>query len=164
MKDQNLDHSRYKVIPRVLVFIFHSGHILLIRDSHKKKWQGKYNAPGGHVEFGEDIHSAARRELEEEAGITGVNLQLVGNIMIDVEPELGISLFLIKGEAASTEVRSSNEGEVTWLDIKQIDNHEILDDMRELIPLVDQWKTGDHMIIGHYQNIKNEEVRIFSNT
>lgn len=48
----------------------HLIHVLLIRrgwDPYKDCWA----LPGGHVDTGEDTETAARRELEEETGLTG---------------------------------------------------------------------------------------------
>ena len=45
------------------------GEVLLI-EKQKPAWQhGKWNLPGGHVEFGEDGPRPAIRELREETGI-----------------------------------------------------------------------------------------------
>jgi 8-oxo-dGTP pyrophosphatase MutT (NUDIX family) len=46
-----------------------------------------YNGIGGHIEAGEDILEAAQRELNEETGISQVELSICGQIMIDVSPE-----------------------------------------------------------------------------
>lgn len=48
------------------VIINDKGEILLIK-SHK--WGDKYLIPGGHIETGETIFEAAKREGEEETGL-----------------------------------------------------------------------------------------------
>jgi 8-oxo-dGTP diphosphatase len=52
-------------------------HVLLI----KRGWPpyaGRWALPGGHVDVGEEIDHAARRELLEETGIDVADLDLVG--------------------------------------------------------------------------------------
>lgn len=43
------------------------GKLLLIK-SHK--WRNKYTMPGGHVELGESLEKALKREIKEETGLT----------------------------------------------------------------------------------------------
>lgn len=53
--------------PTVGVFVFDpQGRLLLLR-SHK--WPGVYVIPGGHLELGERLEDAARREALEETGL-----------------------------------------------------------------------------------------------
>lgn len=51
--------------------------VLLIQRG-REPFKGYWAIPGGYVEEGESIIAAARRELQEETGITGVDLQQVG--------------------------------------------------------------------------------------
>ena len=61
--------------PTVGVFIFNAqGKMLLLR-SHK--WPEKYTIPGGHVELGERLEDAAKREAREETGLEIHDLQLL---------------------------------------------------------------------------------------
>ncbi len=61
--------------PTVGVFVFNpQGELLLLR-SHK--WPGAYVVPGGHVELGERLEEAARREVREETGLSVNDLEFI---------------------------------------------------------------------------------------
>ncbi len=51
------------------------GHDVLLVEEAKPASRNKWNLPGGHVEHGEPLPDAARRELREE---TGLDLPLSG--------------------------------------------------------------------------------------
>ncbi len=62
--------------PTVGAIIFNpEGEILLAR-SHK--WKDNYVIPGGHIELGEKIEDALRREIMEETGLKIYDIHLVG--------------------------------------------------------------------------------------
>lgn len=49
------------------VLIFNQeGKFLLVLSP---KWRNKYGLPGGHIEYGETIGEAAKREIKEETGL-----------------------------------------------------------------------------------------------
>jgi 8-oxo-dGTP pyrophosphatase MutT (NUDIX family) len=47
---------------------------------HSKKDSSKWIFPKGHIEFGEAAQQAATRELEEEAGVIGKNIDFIDNV------------------------------------------------------------------------------------
>ncbi|HEU4967013.1 MAG TPA: NUDIX domain-containing protein [Candidatus Saccharimonadales bacterium] len=53
--------------PIVGVFILNKKNELLLIESHK--WKGLHIIPGGHVELGESLEDAVRRETLEETGL-----------------------------------------------------------------------------------------------
>jgi 8-oxo-dGTP diphosphatase len=57
--------SFYRVTVKGLVV--QDGKILLLKES--EKLSGKWELPGGGLDFGEDLHSGLKREIEEETGL-----------------------------------------------------------------------------------------------
>jgi nucleoside triphosphatase len=53
--------------PTVGALIFNSLNQILLVKTHK--WKGKYTIPGGHVELGESLLEALKREIHEETGL-----------------------------------------------------------------------------------------------
>jgi ADP-ribose pyrophosphatase YjhB (NUDIX family) len=54
--------------------IFRDDKILLVRRA-RSPGKGFYSLPGGRVEFGESLHTALHREVDEE---TGLKIEIVG--------------------------------------------------------------------------------------
>ncbi len=54
--------------------IFRDDEVLLVRRARSPA-KGFYSLPGGRVEFGESLHTALRREVDEE---TGLQIEIVG--------------------------------------------------------------------------------------
>ncbi len=53
---------------------------VLLIERDEPPWQGQWALPGGFVRENEDLLAAARRELEEEAGVTEVTLEQVETV------------------------------------------------------------------------------------
>jgi len=54
--------------------IFRDGKILLVRRARSPA-KGFYSLPGGRVEFGESLHTALHREVDEE---TALKIEIIG--------------------------------------------------------------------------------------
>lgn len=59
-----------------LVAIYVGQSLLLVKSSYRHEW----NLPGGSIEPGEAPDAAARRELEEEIGLSSYTLRAVGTV------------------------------------------------------------------------------------
>ena len=77
--DRALDSAAPPSRPQLAVSaaIFRDGKVLLVRRS-RSPGKGFYSFPGGRVEFGESLHTALHREVDEETGLRIEILELAG--------------------------------------------------------------------------------------
>lgn len=151
VSDQGLSTDRYALIPRTLIFITRGDSVLLLRgEPDKNIWPDQYNGIGGHIEPGEDVLSAARRELKEETGLENQPLRLVGTVTIDTGQNRGVGLYVFKGEYQGGEIIPSKEGELAWVSRKQISSLPVVEDIPFLLPKVMGMEKQDPPFSAHY--------------
>lgn len=61
--------------PTIGALIFNPDGKLFLLKSHK--WKDKYTIPGGHVELGETIEDALKREIKEETGLDIYDIEFI---------------------------------------------------------------------------------------
>jgi 8-oxo-dGTP diphosphatase len=137
-EEQGIGQSkgRYRVIPRVLVFVTHGTSLLLLKGAPDKRiWPNLYNGIGGHVERGEDIQAAALREIQEEVGLEEIDdLRLRGIIHIDArDPATGIMLFVFTAASLTREISPSPEGIPEWVDRRELPGGSLVPDLEMLL-------------------------------
>ena len=101
-----------------------------------KKWSG-YAFPGGHIEEGESLTESVIREVYEETGLTIANPKLVA--VKDWEPDEGgrYIVFCYKATTFTGQLRSSEEGEVSWVEKDQLDKLDLSYDMLPLLEVME---------------------------
>ena len=108
--------------PTVGALIFNrKGELFLIKSN---KWKGKYVIPGGHIELGETIEHALKREIKEETGLEISNIKFVQLQEFIFDKHFWKKRHFIfldcSCKTSSKKVKLNDEGqEFVWVSIKE---------------------------------------------
>ncbi len=155
--DQGFSINRYSLIPRTLIFLDCGDMVLMLAcNPSKNVWASKYNGIGGHVERGEDIFSAAKRELLEESGYQADDLWLSAIVTIDIREPGGILLFVFRGRIKKDTCKKlepipSIEGSLEWVRRSAVFELPLVEDLPVLLPKVFSHRKGDQVIFINYK-------------
>ena len=110
--------------------------VLQYRSPEKTHWAG-HSFPGGHIEEGESLVESVIREVYEETGLTIADPKLVA--VKDWEPEEGgrYIVFCYKATEFTGQLRSSEEGEVSWVEKDQLEKLDLSYDMLPLLEVME---------------------------
>lgn len=103
--------------------MIYSNNQILVQNRIKNDWPG-INFPGGHVENNEDIDCSVIREIKEETGLTLKEVECVGAInWLDEENDIRHLCILYRSNKFEGQLVSSNEGEMFWISLKDVDKY-----------------------------------------
>ena len=114
--------------------IFRDGKVLLVRRA-KSPARGFYSLPGGRVEFGETLHAALHREVDEE---TALRIEIAGLAgWREVVPGAGGGHYLIMSFAArwssGEPVLNDEHDDFRWLAPETLGDLRVTDGLPDII-------------------------------
>lgn len=114
--------------PTVSAVIFNPEGKILLCKSHK--WGNKYVIPGGHIELGEKMEDALKREILEETGLHIYDIKLISlkeSIYSDTFHENKHLIFIdyiCKTDSFDVTLNDESESYI-WVDLMEIEQNEL---------------------------------------
>lgn len=118
---------------------------ILLQNRIKKDWQG-YTLPGGHIEPGESITKAVKREMKEETGLDIYEPQLCGVKQFPIDDGRYV-VFLYKTDKFSGELTSSDEGKMEWVKRSEVGKIETVSDFIEMLRVFDDERLNEFQYV-----------------
>ena len=110
--------------------------VLQYSSPEKNNWSG-YAFPGGHIEEGESLVESVIREIEEETGLTIFHPHLAAVKNWQLDDGTRYIVFCYKATEFTGQLRSSEEGEVSWVEKDQLDQLDLSYDMLPLLEVME---------------------------
>ena len=126
--------SRTENVELAVLCLITDGKRVLLQNRVKDDWKG-CALPGGHVEKNESFVDAVVREMKEETGLDIIEPRLMGVKQFPIEGGRYV-VFLFKADKFKGELRSSDEGEMEWIDYERISEIKTVDDLSELLNVI----------------------------
>ena len=112
------------------------GEKVLVQDRKNPDWPG-VTFPGGHVEKEESFVAAVIREVYEETGLTIQDPVLCGTKQFQTKDDARYVVLLYKASRFSGELKSSDEGEVFWIDREKLTDYPLAPDMEAMVQVME---------------------------
>ena len=109
---------------------------ILVQDRLSSNWPG-ITFPGGKVEKAESFVDSIVREVFEETGLTIHNPQICGTKQFQTDNDERYIVLMYKATQFSGTLRSSNDGEVFWINKSELTNYMLADDFEEMFKVMD---------------------------
>ena len=125
---------RTEQVELTVLCLIHKDGQYLLQDRMKSDWKG-YTLPGGHIEPGESVVDAVVREMKEETGLTISSPHLCGVKQFPTEGGRYV-VFLFETDRFEGELKSSDEGEMHWINSDHLGETETVNDLEDLIEVM----------------------------
>ncbi len=127
--------SEKAIITNMCMIVNEDGQIL-VQNRNSEDWPG-VTFPGGKVEKNESFVDSVVREVFEETGLTIHNPQICGTKQFQTDQDERYIVLMYRANQFSGTLRSSDEGEVFWINKNELNNFELANDFEEMFRVMD---------------------------
>ena len=112
------------------------GEKVLVQDRKDPNWPG-ITFPGGHVEKKESFVESVIREVYEETGLRIEDPVLCGTKQFQDKQDARYVVFFFRASRFEGELKASSEGDVFWIDRKDLPNYHLAPDMLDMVRVME---------------------------
>jgi 8-oxo-dGTP diphosphatase len=139
--------DRTERVELTVLCLLEDGNKILLQNRIKKDWHG-YTLPGGYVEKDESFVDAVIREMKEETGLEIFNPTLVGVKQFPIKQGRYVVL-LFKSHEFKGNLKSSSEGEVSWIKYSDLPNLDTVEDFEDLLKVMNSESLNEFQYVVH---------------
>lgn len=125
---------------------------ILVLNRNDPVWPG-LTFPGGHVEKHEAFHDSVIREVQEETGLTIKDPKLIGVKQFFDAQDHRYLVFFYLAQKFTGQLRSSEEGELTWMTKDQLFSHKLASNFDHDLPIFFDPQLSEHILDGKRDEI-----------
>ena len=141
-----------QVILTNMCLIRNSENQVVVQDRRDIDWPG-VTFPGGKIEYAESFQKAVIREVFEETGLVISDPVLVGTKQFHTDKDERYIVLLYIATQFTGTLRSSEEGEVFWLDESELPNYKLAPDLMDMYKVMISEELNEF----YYTRSQNEE-------
>ena len=115
---------------------------VLVIDRKKPDWPG-ITFPGGHVEKKESFVESVIREVYEETGLRIEDPVLCGAKQFQTDTDARYVVLFYKASRFTGELKASDEGQVFWIDRKDLPQYPLSMDMMDMVQVMESQQLSE---------------------
>ena len=143
------------------------GKFLLLQNDHQDSIiRGYLNPPAGHLEIGETVTDAVKREVEEEMGVENLEeIEVRGFVNVFGFKELPVFMFVVSAKVPEDEIPTDHgEGTPVWVSLEKLNEYKVLEDVEKLILLSQETPVGKlFQVVSRFENRKLVSFKVSYN-
>ena len=134
-----------------------NGTKILVQNRKDPNWPG-ITFCGGHIEKRESFVDAVIREVKEETGLDIWNVKLCGLKQFTMKDDsCRYLVFFYQTDCFAGELKSSDEGEVFWIERSELENYEVADGFLEMLEVFE-----NEQMTENYWYLENDEWKMIN--